>query len=1056
MDLLHIGGARSWTAPEQIQINRLPARATLYPYPDVQSALERNRDASPWFKLLNGDWDFHMAAKPDDVPVDFIQPGFAPWEGGGWGKLPVPSNWTMHGYGYPHYTNVQMPWPNEAPGVPEDNPTGCYRTQFDVAADWQGRRVVLHVGGAESVLYVYVNGQPVGFSKDTRLPSEFDVTRFVNFGGTNTLACIVVKWSDATFIEDQDQWWMGGIYREVYLYSTAPTRIADVFAVGHIDDELKEGKLELTASVGFPDVPETGWTLEANLYFEGESILSKPLTATLPYQREDIPRHHARKEAKWFADVRKPHVWSAESPELYTVVVTLKNPQGVEVESTSTRIGFRSVRIEDNELLINGKPVMIRGANRHEHDDTTGKTLTRESMLKDILLLKQHNFNAVRTSHYPNDVPWYDLCDEYGIYLIDEANVEGHAYWSELPKDTRYTSAFVERGLRMVERDKNHPSVIIWSLGNETGYGPNHDAMAGWIRGFDPSRVLHYEGAIAQDWTGGKLASDLICPMYPPISAIVNWAKTRKKSEKRPLIMCEFSHAMGNSNGSLCDYWDAFETYHGLQGGFIWEWVDHGIKRTDEQGRTLWVYGGDFGDTPNDVNFVCDGLIWPDRTVHPGILEAKKLMQPVGFKALDLKDGKVRITNKNYFTSLAWLTGTWELSVNGVKVSEGKLPALKTAPGKSEEIEIPIKTPEAEPGLESHLTLRFATAHATPWCDAGHEVAWEQFALPVSDKAARKLIKAAKPVRSALPAPVLTHSENEVTVTTDRLKLVATREAGALTSLFIDGTEVLVSGPKLNVWRGATDNDGIKLQGNQGWKPLGKWLKAGLDAVELEPVALGVRTKKDGHVELSIITVGNAKGGSIEHRQTYSIQPDSTILVENSFRCEKALPDLPRLGVTLTLKPGFEALQWYGRGPHENYSDRNRSAAVGLYSGTVTGQYVPYIMPQEHGNKTDVRWLSLSQVEPDGTGVAGEHSGPRGIRFGAVDRLLEAGASHFTAADLFAARHTTDLVPREEVIVTIDYAQRGLGTASCGPDTLEQYQIPPDTYRFTYSIAPLP
>jgi beta-galactosidase len=415
---------------------------------------------------------------------------------------------------------------------------------------------------------------------------------------------------------------------------------------------------------------------------------------------------------------------------------------------------------------------------------------------------------------------------------------------------------------------------------------------------------------------------------------------------------------------------------------------------------------------------------------------------------VNLKDGIIRITNKNYFTSLSWLKGSWELSVNGVKVSEGKLPALKTAPGKSDEVEIPFKAPPAELGQESFLTLRFVTAHATPWCDAGHEIAWEQFALPISDKAARKL-KDKKQPKVALPPPVVQHTESEVHVTTSRLSLTATREAGTLTSLVVDGKELLVTGPKLNIWRGATDNDGIKLQGNQDWKPLGRWLKAGLDKLEFEPVALGVRTKKDGHVELSLITVGNTKGGSIEHRQTFNIQPDSTILVENSFRCEKALPDLPRLGVTMTLQPGLEALEWFGRGPYENYSDRNRASAVGLYTGTVTGQYVPYIMPQEHGYKTDVRWISLAAES------SAEDAPAHGLRFGAVDHLLEASASHYSAGDLFAAKHTTDLVPRAETILNLDYAQRGLGTASCGPDTLPQYLIQPGEYHFTYSITAL-
>jgi len=1046
--LLEIDGIKTWTAPELIQINRLPAKATFFPFPDAGSALRNAREQSPLFQSLNGEWDFTLAPRPEAVSADFIRPDFDP-AANGWTKLPVPSNWTMHGFDKPHYTNVQMPFPEQPPNVPAENPTGLYRTRFDVPAAWKGRRIVLHVGGAESVLSVYVNGRAAGLSKDTRLPSEFDITPFVEPGMANTLAAAVVKWSDATFIEDQDQWWMGGIYREVYIYATEPVYLADVFCRAELDDDLKNGSLRVTAKAGFPGSAEKGWSVELQLFdAAGNAIFKEPRRDNV----EELQGGELRplKHAEIDVAVRAPKLWSSESPYLYTVVVSLKNPAGKCVEATRIRTGFRRVEVRDNHLLINGRAVMIKGANRHEHDDTTGKTLSRESMLRDIVLMKQYNFNAVRTSHYPNDALWYDLCDEYGIYLIDEADVEGHAYNVSLCRDPRYASAFLERGLRMVERDKNHPSVIIWSLGNETRYGPNHDAMAGWMRRYDPGRPLHYEGAIGGQpqfrgglrweiarWddhkqTPGDGVTDILCPMYPEISRLVSWAKDTKRADKRrPLILCEYSHAMGNSNGSLCDYWDAFEKYDGLQGGFIWEWVDHGITRRDARGRDYWAYGGDFGDTPNDLNFVCDGLVSPDRTPHPAMQECKKLQQPVGFRLE--KNNRFVVTNKQDFTTLGWLRGAWELAVDGVIVSKGKLPVLTVAPGKSRTLLLPLKKPALQPGQECFLTVRLAAAKATPWCDAGHEVAWEQFAVAHSPARARK------PARGALD---LADEAGAATVRGEGFELAASGESSALTSFRWHGIELLLRGPALNVWRAATDNDGIKGWSGQANKALGRWLAAGLNEMKLEPVGFAARRTKDGAVVITIKTRGIATGGVVEHQHVYTVLPDGEIHVANTFKCAKALPDLPRLGVTFALPPGFESLSWFGRGPHASYSDRKRSAAVGLYSGTVAGQYFPYILPQEHGNKTDVRWMSI------------EGPGKRGVKFGAVDRLMECSASHFTADDLFKSTHTIDLEPREETIVNLDYGQRGLGTASCGPDTLPQYLIAASTYTFNYWIRP--
>ena len=478
MDLLHIGSTRSWVHPETIQIGRLPARASLWPFPDAESARAVRREASPFVRLLNGEWRFSLAERPEAAPEAFVTPAF---DDSGWALLPVPSNWTMHGFDRPHYTNVVMPFADAPPNVPDANPTGLYRARFEVPADWAGRRVVLQVGGAESVLYVWVNGRPVGMGKDSRLPQEFDLTAFVTPGETNLLACAVVKWSDASFVEDQDQWWMGGIHRDVVLYSTAPTHIADLFATAEPDAALQDGKLSLTAKIGYAAKPEDGWAIDAQLFdAEGRAVLAAPMKAAV---KGDAWTHNPYRgplgQVSLEADVAAPRSWSSETPHLYTLVVSLIDPAGEVAEATACRLGFRRVELGDRELLINGKPVLICGMNRHEHDPVSGKAITRESMLADIRLMKLFNVNAVRCSHYPNDEAWYDLCDEFGLYLVDETNLEAHAFLHQICRDPRYAAQFVERGLRMVIRDRNHPSVICWSLGNESGYGPNHDAMAG-------------------------------------------------------------------------------------------------------------------------------------------------------------------------------------------------------------------------------------------------------------------------------------------------------------------------------------------------------------------------------------------------------------------------------------------------------------------------------------------------------------------------------------------------------------------------------------------------
>ncbi|HNC24119.1 MAG TPA: glycoside hydrolase family 2 TIM barrel-domain containing protein [Opitutaceae bacterium] len=1039
MDLLQTGSLKTWQSPETLSLNRLAARATLFPYPTAEAALANRREQSPWLRSLNGDWDFRLVGRPEDVPAEFVQPGFTP--DGSWSKLPVPSNWTMHGHDRPHYTNVIMPFPHQPPTVPEQNPTGLYRTTLEIPADWNGRRIILHVGGAESVLYVWIDGQPVGLAKDTRLPSEFEVTSFVRAGSRHTLAAVVVKWSDASFVEDQDQWWMGGIHREVYLYSQGTHFLEDVFARGDLEDNLRDGRVRVSVRLGSPDLDAKGCKVRIQLYDpSGHAVWRSPVEG-LPEEKD--PWRKPRKIVAFDVPVRAPRLWSAETPHLYTVVTTLVGPDGQDVEHTSSRLGFRRVEVRNRQMLVNGQPVRITGVNRHEHDDVRGKAVTREGMLRDVRVMKQFNVNAVRTSHYPDDPHWYDLCDEYGLYVFDEANVESHAFYQELSRDNRYAPSFLDRGLRMLERDKNHPCILAWSLGNESGYGAHHDAMAGWMRHRDPSRLIHYEGAISFNWEGGIPATDLVCPMYPEIAKLEAWARDRKApDQRRPLIMCEFSHAMGNSNGSLADYFDAFDRNRGLQGGFIWEWVDHGIRQRDAQGREYWAYGGDFGDQPNDRNFVCDGLVWPDRTPHSGLHEYKHLAQPVRVTAKNARQGRFVIENRRWFTDLSDLAGRWELLVNGRVAHAAELPPLKARPQQSQAVQLRWPKLEISAGDEVHVTFRFALRAATPWAEAGHEVAWTQLTVP---SRALVLKPTTKPTSSTAAPVTIETVGNDWRVVAGGTELTVRRDAGVVADVRFGGQTVVTRGPLLNVWRAPTDNDGLKLFAVVNWggcRTLTNWMEAGYAQLSLVETKASCVTRRHA-AEIVIRQKWLCPGAKkvIGHTHRYLVSADGAVSVSNRFDVDRRLPELPRLGVTMELPAGLEQLAWFGRGPIENYRDRNRGAVVAVHESTVTNQYVPYIVPQEHGNHTEVRWMSLSDARG------------HGVRFTAAG-LMEATASHFTAHDLYAAKHTTDLNPRAEVIVSLDHAQRGLGTASCGPDTLPQYRLPAGKYGLDFNIAP--
>jgi len=981
---------------------------------------------------LDGRWRFQLLHRPTDVVGD------------AWGAAEVPGCWTMQGtWDRPIYTNVQMPFPGVPPQPPEDNPTGVYERSFELPDAWAGRRVVLSVGAAESVLIVALNGVEVGVSKDSHLAAEFEVTDLVR-PGANELRLTVVKWSDASFIEDQDQWWHGGITRSVTLFATAPTYLADLVARAGLADDGRTGTLALDAVVAWAGgTPVPGWSVAAELTGPG---LAAPLR--LAGDVPSGPPAGRRSHAGWFAgppsrgeldvlteaaaglslpadeaaaagatidatrvaaghawmsaEIPDVRPWSSEVPSRYRLEVTLRDPAGREVERAATWLGFRTVRIVGNELLINGRAVLIRGVNRHDFDPATGRVVALEDMRADIVAMKQFGFNTVRTSHYPNDPRFLDLTDELGLYVIDEADIESHAFWGSVCDDPRYLGAWVDRVSRMVLRDRNQPSVIAWSLGNESGYGANHEAAAAWVRRVDPTRPLHYEGAIRFDWTAGASVTDIVCPMYPSVAALVEHATSGR--QRGPLIMCEFSHAMGNSNGTLAEYWDAIEATPGLQGGCIWEWRDHGLDQALPGGAIRAAYGGDFGDSPNDGNFCIDGITFPDRSPKPALWENRALALPVGVRASasDLADGVVELENRADFRTLDWLGASWTLVTEDGELAAGEVAVPALAPGASGSARLDGWRSRLVDGREAWLTISFRTAAAEPWAAAGFPIGEVQLLLGSAGRADGPTTG-----RSRTPAP------RSIVGADGRIRLPG-----------------VSAGPDLCLWRAPTDNDRIAglAASWDGW-----------GVPELERRLLSV---EESGGELVIRLEWRTRAGiAIPHEQRVAAVAGG-LRISEIVEIPPILADLARVGTVLELEAGHEALTWFGRGPTETYPDRRRAGAIGRWSSTVTGMHVPYVRPQENGGRADVRWIELRRASGGGVRIE-------------LDRPRQVSTSHFRATDLAAAAHREELVARPETIVHLDAAHRGIGTASCGPDTLPAYLVPIGRHEWSWTIHPI-
>jgi beta-galactosidase len=963
-------------------------------------------------RSLDGGWSLALFDHPDHVPAEAIT---GPRSNT---TVEVPGNWTLQAPGreahdLPHYTNVQMPFDGPPPALPARDVSGVYRRSFDVPPAWRHQQVVVHLGGAESVHVVYVNGQFVGYGTDSRLPSEYDITQYLG-DGPNELAVVVVRYSAMSYVEDQDQWWMAGLHRSVFVEARPRVHVADLRCHTHLDVTSGNGRVSASAVVSFCDDTERGWSVRSTLSGPNGKRVGAVQTGRVPHRFAQPYRftgHHVT--ASWSVPRCRP--WSAERPDLYLITCELVSPTGDVVDTVTQRVGIRCVEVRDRQLLVNGQPIWIFGVNRHDHHPDRGTALTLDDLRADLEVMRAHNITAIRTSHYPNDSAFYDLCDELGMYVVDEANVESHAYNVSLCDDERYRATFVDRVARMVERDRNHPSVILWSLGNESGYGSNHDAAAAWIRSVDPTRPLHYEGAIFHgdhsvssealltgagrvgrtaesepvepNWawvSGGLHASDIVCPMYAPIEAIRQYGEDGLGS--RPLILCEYSHAMGNSNGSLAEYWDVITSTPGLQGGFIWEWKDHGLRQRLADGTVRLAYGGDFGDEPHDGNFVADGLVSADLDPHPAMREVAWVYRPVTVELTGSRRARaLRVTNRRSFTTLDDLRGEWELLVAGRAVASGRLKVAKLPPHSSVDVPIPVELPAGRD--EVHVTVRWSLARDQWYASAGHLVAWDQVELRAATRSRR--------------------------VGRHRAPRSTSQEHTPLDDLLVVPVE-------LALWRAPTDNDGFKLMPRLserlgvGGRALDRWEAAGLhDRPADELVAHS------------------------HHRQ---VDPDGTVLHHHVIEVPDELGDLPRVGVRFVLPGSFTDLRWFGRGPHENYPDRAAGAMLGTWSGPPDEP--PYLVPQEFGLRTDTRWLECTDPAIGRT-----------VRVEAVEPTsLHVSATRYTADDLFAAANAVELSARDQLVVHLDVAHRGLGTASCGPDVLARYRLPAGRFTFAYRL----
>jgi Beta-galactosidase/beta-glucuronidase len=1041
---------RDWENPEVFNINREEPHASLISFPDEASALEAIKANSPNYKSLDGLWKFNCVNSPDQRPFWFFKNDYDTRD---WKDIEVPSNWQMKGYDVPVYANIVYPfWTYEdvfnshgaykkvPPAIPHDwNPVGSYKRSFKVPSDWKTKEIFLHFGAVSSAFYVWVNEKLVGYSQDSKMPAEFNITNYLK-GGKNSLAVEVYRWSDGSYLEDQDFWRLSGIQRTVFLHARPKTYIQDFFAVGNLDKNYVDGLLNVDVSLKSALANENEFVVVASL-FEG--------TQKLFTESKDVKLSGDKMSVNFKKNVQAVKKWSAEKPNLYTLVISLKDKNGNISESVSTKIGFRKVEIVNSQLLVNGVAIRLKGVNMHEHNEITGHVIDEATVLKDIRTMKSNNINAMRTCHYPQQEFWYEMCDKYGLYLIDEADIESHGMGYDkdvtLADKPKWAAAHLDRMQRVVERDKNHPSVIIWSMGNEAGDGHNFLNGYKWIKGRDVTRPVQYERAEKSTNTPER-HTDIWCNMYATIEELEAYAKDIKND--RPMIMCEYAHAMGNSTGNLQDYWDVIEKYPKLQGGFIWDWVDQGFLKTNENGEKYWTYGGDYGEEgiPSDGNFNINGLVWPDRTSHPGLFEVNKVYQYIGFDPVDLAKGMIKIKNKYDFTNLSEFNFEWEVVSDGKVMQSGKLTFPDLKPKAETVANIPLKKIDPAPGAEYFLNIRASRSDAWNYVPEDHVYATAQFKMPEEGKAAIQKDDNLAVLQTKTIDKNLEVSGVDMEITFDLGN-------GRLTSFNYKGKEIFEKGPIPDFWRPPTDND----YGYNMDKLLGVWKKAGERTVVTKA---NISQPELGKVLVTFnYDIPDANGKKIGgYATTFTIYSSADVVIKNQFsKLSDNIPEIPRMGMQMQLPEEFTNLKWLGRGPQENYVDRKTAADVGLYESTVADQYTPYIRPQENGYKTDTRWLTLTNDNGSGILVSGDPL----ICFAALNNVHDdfespGKLSQYRKDAKTANTHTIDVKPRDLVNLNVDLGQMGVGgDNSWGALIHTKYRLLDKKYEYSFRIRPI-
>ncbi len=1026
--------------PELLHRQRLPARALMVPYADEAAALSGERGRSPFLRLLSGDWRFHWCPNPTALPQDWCA---AHHDDSAWPLLRVPSNWQIEnadgakGWDRPHYTNVNYPIPVEPPFVPQENPVGLYRRGFQVPAEWKGRRILLHFAGVNSAFHLFVNGKEAGFSKVSHLPAEFDITPLVR-EGENRLAVAVYKWCDGTYLEDQDFLRLSGIFRDVLLLAPPAAHLFDAEARAGLDATGSHGRLGLRMvlvnSGGTPAQPPR---VRARLLAPDDSCaaeVSLSLAAPLGSGAEAV--------LEGSLEVRNVLKWNAEEPHLYRLLLIHGDAQGGITEVQRVDVGFRGLEIRAGRFLVNGVPIKILGVNRHETHPDLGHAVSLESMELDIALMKRHNINAVRTSHYPPHPHFLDLCDRHGLYVIDEADLETHgcggmsneyseADWNSLSVDPRWRGAYVDRAERMVRRDRNHPSILLWSLGNEAGFGPNHEAMAARMRALDPTRFIHYEGG-----GGNRPCVDVVSRMYPDIPEVRK--QGADSSDARPYFLCEFAHAMGNGPGGLDEYVAAFRAHDRLLGGCVWEWVDHSVRMRDARGGEFFAYGGDWGDFPNDGDFCVDGLLWPDRRPYPGLLEYKKILEPLTAELADATGQAVVVTNRRHFRALDDLRGEWTLTEDGRVVAEGDLDVRGIAPGEKARVSLEGARHASSSGAETFLNLRFTLAKGAPWAPRGHEVAQIQLSWPVTKPAVSSSVRGTARSRAHGAARNLHMDEQpgHLLLRGADFDLSFDTRTGKMTHWNLDGLSLIEEGPRLDVWRAPTDND-MNLQH--------KWRGIGYNRLLCRTAAFRVLSREPDKVVIEIEESWGAVAriAVLQARRRITVHGTGDVLIATRVTppARNNLPPWPKLGYRLVLPGRFKNVCWYGRGPGESYCDRKQSQPVGRYSGSVREQFVPYVFPQENGNKTDTRWAAITDLR--GTGL-----------LAVAQQVMNFAARHCSPEHLEATRHHHELRFEDCTWLHLDHALNGLGSNSCGPGPQPAHVLTPRETEWTLRLRP--